>query len=257
MKTLAIIQARTNSTRLDKKILRDIYAGYTSLDYILATLKKVERLDGIVIATSTSPSDDELVNKYQDNYNVHRGDEHDVLARFCSVIQTYKPDHIVRVVSDNPFMPFEPIDALIRSHIDSNYSSYTLSGINTMLCSLGLFVEVVAAKALLQLNARLEKNHPYREHVTLAIYKDKSNQEINYLEADDAYVKAHNQGVRLTLDTPEDLSTLRFIARKFKLEPGVSEASIHSVIRSRYISNIVKHMKAESGKAKNSKAYRT
>lgn len=257
MKILAIIQARCNSSRLEKKVLRDIVDGCTSLDYVLTTLKNVEQLDEVVIATSVSPEDDALVDKYGSQYAICRGAEYDVLDRFCSVIESYHPEHIVRVVSDNPFMPHEPIDILISSHVENNsaYSSYTLAGKNTMLCSLGLFAEVVSARTLLELNASLAKDDPYREHVTLSIYKDKQDESVNYLEAAETYVTANNQGVRLTLDTPEDLNHLRAIAQTFELLPGVNEQSVLNVLKSKYLIKLIADMRTESGKTKNSKTY--
>ena len=56
---VATIQARMGSSRLPGKVLKDIY-GKPMLLWQIERLKNSRLLDNIIIATTTSPKDDEI-----------------------------------------------------------------------------------------------------------------------------------------------------------------------------------------------------
>ncbi|RMF11979.1 MAG: hypothetical protein D6763_01810 [Alphaproteobacteria bacterium] len=55
-KIIAITQARTGSTRLPGKVLREV-CGKTLLEHHVDRLSRAARLDGVVVATTTNPAD--------------------------------------------------------------------------------------------------------------------------------------------------------------------------------------------------------
>ena len=61
MKTVAIIQARTGSTRLPGKVLQDL-VGRTVLARVIDRLKRFQMIDDLFFETSTDPSDDGFVD---------------------------------------------------------------------------------------------------------------------------------------------------------------------------------------------------
>ena len=128
MKIVAIIQARTGSTRLPKKILRKIKERII-LDYVIDRLKYSNYLDNIVLATTISKKDD-ILEKYAINKKIDyfRGDEENVLSRYYHAAKKYKSDVIVRITSDCPFIDFEIVDKVIIKHIEtqSDYTSNVL-----------------------------------------------------------------------------------------------------------------------------------
>ena len=60
MKTVIIVQARMNSTRLPGKILKKI-SGIPIIELIVKRLKKSKQADDIIVATSNSKEDKTLI----------------------------------------------------------------------------------------------------------------------------------------------------------------------------------------------------
>ena len=93
MKKVAIIQARMNSTRLPGKVLRKIN-DITILEFQVNRIKKSELIDELIVATSTSKSDDVIVNFCLSNdITFFRGSEDDVLDRYYSCAKKYNADY--------------------------------------------------------------------------------------------------------------------------------------------------------------------
>lgn len=60
MKIVATIEARMTSTRLPGKVLADAH-GMPMLERMVARLRKVARIDEIVVATTVNAADDPIV----------------------------------------------------------------------------------------------------------------------------------------------------------------------------------------------------
>ena len=81
MKYIAIVQARTSSTRLKNKIMKKIL-NKTVIEILLRRLSKSKLIDKIVVATTTNKKDDKLVNLLKKiKYEIYRGSEENVLKR--------------------------------------------------------------------------------------------------------------------------------------------------------------------------------
>jgi spore coat polysaccharide biosynthesis protein SpsF (cytidylyltransferase family) len=65
----AIVQARMSSRRLPGKSLRSL-CGKPMLQYVLESLAHVAQLDETIVATSTDPSDDPIVDSAIDSARV-------------------------------------------------------------------------------------------------------------------------------------------------------------------------------------------
>lgn len=59
MKFLAIIQARSGSTRLPGKVLKDL-CGKTALEQMLGRVQRSRHVDEIMVATTIEPADIEI-----------------------------------------------------------------------------------------------------------------------------------------------------------------------------------------------------
>lgn len=177
-----------------------VLAPLTGQPAILRQLERIQRattLDGIVVATSTDPSDDELVEVLREaDIDVVRGSLDDVLARFITAMDAYPSQAIVRLTADCPLTSPAVTDRVIE-HFWASGADYAS---NTMRPTYpdGLDVEVVKSEVLRQVAAEAT-DPPEREHVTLGVYRRHGRYRIENVvgELDLSHL-------RWTVDTPED-----------------------------------------------------
>jgi spore coat polysaccharide biosynthesis protein SpsF len=82
MKIAAIVQGRMASSRLPGKILQEI-EGKPMLAWVVDQARKARRVDEVIVATTTDPSDDPVEEFCrQRGITCYRGSMHDVLDRF-------------------------------------------------------------------------------------------------------------------------------------------------------------------------------
>jgi spore coat polysaccharide biosynthesis protein SpsF (cytidylyltransferase family) len=78
----AIIQARMGSIRLPNKVMKEVL-NKPLIDYLLERVVKAQRVDKIILATTTNLEDDDLAEHVGSlGYDVFRGSENDVLSRY-------------------------------------------------------------------------------------------------------------------------------------------------------------------------------
>lgn len=164
--TLAIVQARTSSTRLPGKVLMPL--GNTPMIlYQLKRIEKSELIDKIVVATSTDRSDDELVRTVRSaGFDTYRGPLDDVLERFRGCAERESAKTVVRLTGDCPFTDPVLIDELISQFRERScdYISNNAEG-DQLSVPDGFDVEVFTADLLKR--AASEADLPSeREHVT-------------------------------------------------------------------------------------------
>ncbi len=205
MRTLAILQARMSSTRMPGKVLAPL-AGKPAIIRQLERIQRATTLDGIVVATSTDPSDDELVEVLREaDIDVVRGSLDDVLARFIVAMDDYPSQAIVRLTADCPLTSPAVIDRVV-DHFWATEADYAS---NTMRPTYpdGLDVEVVKAKVLRQVAAEAT-DPPEREHVTLGVYRRPDRYRIENVAGE-----SDLSHLRWTVDTPEDY---RFVSQVYE-----------------------------------------
>lgn len=128
LKTILITQARTGSTRLPGKVLKEVN-GKSLLQIHLERLKNCVNISEIIVATTTKIEDDVIYEKAINfGLTAYRGSENDVLDRFYQSVKDKNPDFIVRVTSDCPLIDSNLIDKIIKYTIenDLDYCSNTL-----------------------------------------------------------------------------------------------------------------------------------
>ena len=116
---VALLQARTGSSRLPGKVLADLHGA----PMLLRQIERVGRaalIDRLIVATSDDPSDDALAQLCAGNgIACHRGSLDDVLDRMMGALDAVTADepvtHAVRLTGDCP--PAEPavIDRVIAA----------------------------------------------------------------------------------------------------------------------------------------------
>ena len=198
-----IIQARMGSTRLPRKILREFYKGQTLLETVINNLKKVEGAK-IIVATSVNPNNDELVEFLQERgIPVYRGSENDVLSRFIGAAEENEVDGIVRICSDNPFLDWHGVAALVEKAqtSEADYIGYRINNTPSIKTHFGFWGEYVTLNALKHV-AETTDNQLAHEHVTIHIYTHPDEYKCEWIEAPD-FLQGRDD-IRLTVDNLED-----------------------------------------------------
>lgn len=218
-----------NSTRLPGKMMMSL-GQYPLIDWILRRCKKSQLVDKWILATSEKESNSILCNqadKYEIEY--YRGSEEDVLSRFVLLSEKYKPDNLVRVCADNPFIESSEIDRLIEffgnnecdyafNHIPKNGNNYTD----------GLGAEIFSRQTLESMSREVYSPR-HKEHATQFIWDHPERFSIGTVQAPIHF--AHPE-IRLDVDKLEDLKFLEnLIEDKDSLPEKVSAQSIIDKIR--------------------------
>ena len=125
--TKIIIQARTGSTRLPRKMILPFYENEGIFSLLLKKLTSAFDKNDIILATSVNENNDvlvEIAEKYGINY--FRGSENDVLQRFIDAAKEFNAENIIRVCADNPFLDIFYIELLIEKFekFNCDYLSY-------------------------------------------------------------------------------------------------------------------------------------
>jgi len=169
MRTVAIIQARTGSTRLPRKVLLPLL-GRPLLSRVVARTRRAGRLDEVVIATTTDPDDDEIVDLAKhEGWAIERGSEMDLLDRYVQAARIHAADVVVRITSDCPLIDPTVIDDTVAAFEGGQYD-YASSSLEPRTFPRGLDVEVVAMDAL-ERAWREDASPAWREHVTPYVYR--------------------------------------------------------------------------------------
>lgn len=226
--TLAILQARMSSSRLPGKVLADLVGAPMILRQI-ERLRRARRLDRIVVATSSEPSDDTLAHALdQAGIAVHRGDLNDVLGRFGTALEQWgNSGDVVRLTADCPLADPDVIDATIHLHQASG-ADYTSNVAEPRTFPKGLDVEVMTTGALRIALAEAVNAHD-REHVTPFLYS----------HPDRFRLAAHSQSlkegdVRWTVDRPDDLEFVRAVYEAiYPANAAFSSEDVRAFVRAR------------------------
>lgn len=219
MTVVAIIQARTGSTRLPGKVL-ELVAGEPLLAHVVARSQAMAGLDQVIVATSTSVGDDAIEGLCRERgWTCFRGSEDDVLRRYADAARGADTDHVMRITSDCPFVcPIEG-QRVIERHIETGADfthNVTVWGSGMPL---GTGVELFTRSTLERSDAEGHKPH-HREHVDEWASDYRGELRFDCIEAPPA---VHRPDLRLTIDTLEDLSLVRAIHSELRRPPAKIE----------------------------------
>lgn len=197
MKTVAIIQARLGSTRLPGKVLLPL-AGRPMLAHVIERTRRAQRVDEVLVATTTNTGDAPLVAFCREvGCAVFRGSEPDVLDRYFQAAQNHAATTIVRITSDCPLIDPGVIDAVLTKLAETG-ADYASNIAPDRTFPRGLDTEAFPFTTLERFWK--EASEPAeREHVTAHIYRHPERFRLaSVAHAQDE--SAH----RWTVDTAED-----------------------------------------------------
>jgi len=200
---MLVVQARLGSTRLPGKIFKEVL-GKPLLHYQLERLRRVQNVEGIVIATTTNPNDQPIVD-FCNREGLHciRGSEEDVLSRYVAAADAFGLDVVVRITSDCPLIDPLLIDKGLLCFWQHYKELDYLSICHERTYPVGMDFEIVRTDALKK--AFYEATSPYdKEHVTPYIWHHPELFRLGNLQ------QAKNQSHhRFTLDTQEDYMLIK------------------------------------------------
>jgi glutamate-1-semialdehyde 2,1-aminomutase len=205
-RTVAVVQARMGSTRFPNKVMRPI-CGTPLIGLLLKRLSNARRIHLIVLATSEDPRNDSLASYVSElGYQVYRGNETDVLARYYWAAKEHAADVVVRVTGDCPLIDPVVVDAVIGEFLSSDVDY--ASNVAPPTFPNGLDTEVFTFEALEIAWNQAESNRD-REHVTPYICESKQFTHRNYANATD------ESRERWTVDEPEDFQVVQNVFNHF------------------------------------------
>lgn len=200
---ICIIQARTNSQRLPKKVLKKI-GKVSILERLINSLKKIKKIKKFVIATTKNKGDLKIIQISKKNkINYFQGDEKNVASRYYEILKNTKFKYFLRVSGDSPFLDYKIINKLIRIKNKSDYDIIT--NVFKRSYPKGQSVEIIKTSTFLN-NFKNLKSHHDLEHVTSFFYKNYKRFKIyNHTN------KVNFSKINLSIDTEEDLFKVKKI----------------------------------------------
>jgi len=204
-----------SSNRLPGKVLKPINGRPMIYRQINRVLKST-LVEDLLVATSASSSDDELVEFLEsENIKVFRGSLDNVLSRFLEITKEVNPTNIIRLTADCPLVMPKLIDEMVVQ-FEEKLPDY-LS--NSLVPSFpdGLDIEIISSKAISRLEY-LDLSKMELEHVTLGVYnRPEMFRVLNFS------TPINRSNMRWTVDYPEDLDFVRSVYSHFKGRESVFE----------------------------------
>ena len=200
--TVALIFARMDSRRLPGKALADL-GGRPLLDRVVDRVARAQAVRGMIVATSDRLVDDPIAARARAlGVDLFRGSAKDVAGRALACCAARGLDAFLRISGDSPFVAPEVIDG-VCALFDAEAPDLA-TNVHPRSFPPGCSAEAIRVEALVR--AAPEMDDDDREHVTTRFYRDAASFRIANLLSDVPY-----DGVRLTVDTEEELARARWI----------------------------------------------
>ena len=204
-----IIQARMQSSRLPGKVMLNV-KNIPLLQLMIERVVESEKLEKIIVATSTNPADDiieDLCLKLK--IDCFRGSEDDVLLRFKESAEFLNANTIVRLCGDCPLIDSDIIDDVITEYEKGNYDFVSNLFPSPSTYPDGTSVEVFSSDLLFEMESNAKKPSE-REHVTFYIWMQPKKYKIHRLD-----YKKDLSKFRFNLDYKEDFEFIRMVFENF------------------------------------------
>ena len=211
LKTVLVTQARSGSTRLPGKVLKEV-GGKSLLQIHLERLRKCTKISEIIVATTVKEEDTIIYNQAIEwGFNASRGSELDVLDRFYQAVKDKNADWIVRVTSDCPLIDPILVDKVI-TFVQENNKDYGSNGLTEQFPD-GQDIEVFKFSALETAwkNAKLKSE---REHVTPYIRNNADNKGDDLFNTINYPCEKDYSKIRMTVDEPRDFDLIELLINK-------------------------------------------
>jgi len=225
VRVVATIEARMAATRLPGKVLLPL-AGAPALERLIERVRRSQRVDEVVVATTVAPADVVIVDLCgRIGCRVHRGPVEDITTRLIGAAGN--ADIIVQITGDCPLIDPAHIDETVRVLLDegADYASNSLHG-----CTFPVGFDVRCfTMAALRRSAELSNDPNDRVHGSLFIYRNPS---LFRLAGWDAPEEMRWPTLRLTVDEPADYELMRRIFEAlYPAHPKFGAADVLALVR--------------------------
>lgn len=219
-KVVACIIARTVSTRLPLKVLRDFGPHLSMLDFLIQRVKNEKSIDKVYLCTSNENVDDILEDiAYRNSIEIYRGSADEVIERLLSVGEIEEADILVRITGDNPFTAVEMISKQINF-----LEKHTLDYVRLTGLPIGATSEVFTYNALIECGKIIDPKKS--EYLMLYLFEPK------YFKT--GVIKLYENDFSeysLTVDTQDDFIRSKLLLKHFIVEDKFKEMDLFSLIR--------------------------
>lgn len=196
-RVIATIEGRIASTRLPGKILYPL-AGVPMIGQIAQRVRRAQKVDEVVIATTDAPADQVVVDLGQRlGIRVHRGSVEDISERLLGAATG--ADIVVQITGDCPLVDPKLVDRAIEL-LEQEQADYVSNSLHTCTYPIGFDVRAFTMEALLR-SMSLSNDPIDRVHGSYFIAR---RPDLFRHVGWDAPPALRYEGLRLTVDEPAD-----------------------------------------------------
>jgi spore coat polysaccharide biosynthesis protein SpsF (cytidylyltransferase family)/spore coat polysaccharide biosynthesis predicted glycosyltransferase SpsG len=209
LKTVAIVGARLNSSRLPRKHLLDL-AGQALIQRVVTRLETCENIDTIVLATTNDKFNKDLIDWANNNITcyAYTGDVNNLLGRVDYVVKKEQASYVIYICGDCPLIEPKYIDHALSSL--KKYSSYDKVNLHPNIKSLHEGVDIYTRSGwdTLVTNSQSEMA---KEHIGFG-HKESPCLRTLYIKDCYDFTRVHH---RLSVDTTADYNFMKIIYQRW------------------------------------------
>ena len=226
MRIVAVIQARTGSSRLPGKVLMPI-AGATLLERMVERVLAARQLDAVVVATTTDGADDPIrAVCARRGWNCFSGHPTDLLDRHLEAARLRLADVVVKIPSDCPLIDPGIIDRVVRLFREADWHYDFVSNLHPASYPDGCDVEVMSFAALETAWHEARKPHE-REHTTPFLWDQPRRFRVGNVRWETG--RDLSMTHRLTIDYPEDYQLINAVFEAL-YRPGAQPFTLDEIL---------------------------
>lgn len=241
-KVVATIEARTGSTRLPEKVLKTFpgVPGISMLGHIIERVKRSQRVDEVVVATTTLKRDEAICDVAEAHgVSWFQGPEDDILARLSGAIKQSSAGVLVSLTGDNPFIDPVFIDDMFDfwsrgfDYVGSTHMQHCRTWDAVRTFPAGVTSQIVKAELVLERDRALA-DEALRKKGLFSIYGDMEKRfTLGAFEAVGKYAGWRHPELRMTVDTSEDFELATEVYEAlYPADPGFSTGEAIRMIAS-------------------------
>lgn len=214
------ITARTASSRLPAKVIKDVFDGVLAIEFLIRRVKRSKLAASIILCTTKSKEDDILCQiATQEGIPFFRGSTEDKLSRWRDAAQAFDVDYFVTADGDDLLVDPFLIDLGIEALETGRYDIVTAPD-----APCGSFTYGINVEALNEICGRKKTKETEMMWVFFDLLENPRKGQLK------VSTKISRPDVRLTLDYEEDLTFFREVLRIINGNVAVSTEQVMEIL---------------------------